>query len=90
MARGRSFGGERCHILGLVKDDTRQRVELAHPRLAREHGLGVRVACFPTLLDSGLAEIDVLGVILAVQLRSEQTIWPGKSPGTLRGKTGRW
>jgi hypothetical protein len=75
---------------GFVKDDARQRVKLAHPRLAREHGLGARIACFPTLPDPGLAEIDVLGVILVVQLRREQTIWPGKSPGTLRGKTGRW
>jgi hypothetical protein len=90
MARDRSFGGERRQVLGFVKDDTRQRIELAGPWLAREHRLGVRIACFPTLPDSGLAEIDVLGVILAVQLRSEPTIWPGKSPGALRGKTGRW
>jgi hypothetical protein len=40
MARGllRSFGGERRQILGFVKDDTRERIELARPRLAREHG----------------------------------------------------
>jgi hypothetical protein len=71
-ARGRSLSGERRQILGFVKDDTRQRIELAHPRLAREHRLRVRLACFPTLPDSGLAEIDVLGVVLVVQLRREQ------------------
>jgi hypothetical protein len=30
--------GERRQILGFVKDDTRERIELARPRLAREHG----------------------------------------------------
>ena len=67
-----SFGGERRQILGFVKNHTRQRVELALPRLARQHCLRVRVACFPTPPDSGLAEIDVLGVIVMVQLRREQ------------------
>ena len=40
MARGllRSFGGERRQSLGFVKDDTRKQIELARPRLAREHG----------------------------------------------------
>jgi hypothetical protein len=30
--------GERRQILGFVKDSTRERIELARPRLAREHG----------------------------------------------------
>jgi hypothetical protein len=30
--------GERRQILGFVKDSTRERIELARPRLAGEHG----------------------------------------------------
>ena len=67
-----SLGGERPELLGFVQDHPGEWIELAEPGLAREHRLGVSVPRVPTLLDAGGAEIDVLGVVLAIELRSKQ------------------
>src|SRR6516165_2970157 len=52
-----------------MKDHARERIELAVPRRAFERRLGMRVASIPAALDAGRAEIDVLGVGLAIELR---------------------
>src|SRR4029078_8570946 len=56
----------------LMQNNPRERIELASPWLAFDHRSGVAVAGVPTLHDSGGAEINVLGVVLAGELRGEQ------------------
>src|SRR5260370_368675 len=66
-----SLGGERPELLGFVQDHPRERIELADPRLARNHCLRVGVPRVPTLLNPGGAKIDVLRVVLMIELRSK-------------------
>src|SRR6266480_1996168 len=70
--RARSLRRFRHHYRLLVKNDTRERIELADPGRAIEHGLGVGITAIPALHDAGWAEIDVLGVVLAIELRRQQ------------------
>ena len=55
-----------------MKDHARERIELAVPRRAFERRLGMSVARIPAPLDAGRAEIDVLGVGLAIVFRRLQ------------------
>ena len=65
----------------LVEDDAGKRIELADPGLLFEHRFGVAVTGVPALHDAGRAEIDVLGVVLAAELRGEQPhhMHPGRA-----------
>src|SRR5258705_12895254 len=56
----------------LVKNDAGERVEFANPGLALEHRFGVGIAGVPALHDAGWAEVDILGVGLAFELRRQQ------------------
>ena len=57
----------------LMEDDTGERIEFADPGHARQDRFRMGVACAPALLDAAGGEVDVLGVGLAVKLRSQQT-----------------
>src|SRR6266513_775725 len=70
--RARSLRRFRHHYRLLVKNDTRERIELADPGRAIEHGLGVGITAIPALHDAGWTEVDVLGVVLAIELRRQQ------------------
>src|SRR5215212_2835072 len=65
----------------LVEDDAGERIELADPRLLLEYRFGMAVAGIQALHDSGRAEIDILGVVLAAELRDEQPhdMHPGRT-----------
>src|SRR5207249_10076185 len=65
----------------LVENDAGERIELTDPGLPFEHRLGMAVTGVPALHDAGRAEIDVLGVVLAAELRSEQPhhMHPGRA-----------
>ena len=56
----------------LMKNDARERIELADPGRTIKHRLGVNIARVPALHDAGRTEIDVLGVVLAIELRRQQ------------------
>jgi hypothetical protein len=56
----------------LVKHDAGERIELADPGRARKYRSRMRLAGVPALLDAIRAEVDVLGVRLAIKLRRKQ------------------
>ncbi len=55
----------------LMQNNPRERIELADPGRAIEYRLGVRITGVPALHDAGRTEIDVLGVVLAIELRRQ-------------------
>src|SRR5450631_3598019 len=73
LPRSRRSLRRRVHDLRLlVKNNTRKRIELADPGRTIENRLGMSVAGVPALHDTGRAEIDVLCVILAIELRRQE------------------
>src|SRR5260370_7605851 len=56
----------------LVKHNAGERIELADPGRARQYRSRMRIATVPALLDAIRAEVDVLGVGLAIKLRRKQ------------------
>jgi hypothetical protein len=56
----------------LVKHDAGERIELADPGRARQYRPRMRIAGVPALLDAIRAEVDVLGMGFAIELRREQ------------------
>ena len=58
---------------GLVQDEALDRVEVARPGSQLEHPVRVGIAGLPAAADAGGAEVDVLGVVLAIEGRGEQT-----------------
>src|SRR5258708_17676024 len=67
-----SFRRLRQDLRLVVKDDPREWIEFADPGRSLENRSGVRVTGIPALPDAGWTEIDVLGVALAVELRTLQ------------------
>src|SRR5258708_32972555 len=55
-----------------MKNDPRERIELADPRRTIKHRPGVNITRVPALHDAGRTEIDVLGMVLAIELRRQQ------------------
>src|SRR5438034_8966139 len=69
---GPSFGrgGHDFHLL--VENNTRERVELATPGRTIENRSGMGISGVPSLSDAGRTEVDVLGVVLAIELRRQK------------------
>src|SRR6266436_5174338 len=69
---GSSFGrgGHDFHLL--VKNNARERIELASPGRTIENRPGMGISGLPSLPDAGRTEVDVLGVVLAIELRRQQ------------------
>jgi len=61
-----SFRCQRHQLHLLMQDDPAQRVELADPWRALQHGFGMRIAGVPALYDASRTEVDVLGVCLSI------------------------
>ena len=55
-----------------MQNDPGERIELADPWRTIEHRPGMGVTGLPTLHDTRAAEIDIFGVVLALELRGEQ------------------
>src|SRR3984957_21196432 len=56
----------------LVKDNSREQIELANPGRTVQGHLGVSMAGVPALHDAGRTEVDILCMALHIQLRREQ------------------
>src|ERR1700681_2424534 len=55
-----------------MQDDARKRIVFAAPRRFFENRFGVGISRVPASRDARRAEIDVLGVVFAVELRCQQ------------------
>src|SRR5205814_9224547 len=55
-----------------MQNDPGERIELADPWRTIEHRPGMGVTGLPTLHDTRAAEIDIFGVVLALEMRGEQ------------------
>ena len=60
------------HSLQFVDHDALQHVDVALPRLFRQHALAMLVSGLPAGADACAGEVDVLGVVLAVEPRRKQ------------------
>ena len=56
-----------------MKNDSREWIELADPGRTIENSPGMRIASVPALPEAGRTEIDVLGVVLTIELRRQQS-----------------
>src|SRR5260221_2890934 len=62
-----------CSLFGRFVDQRAlQRIDVADPGLLGDDPLGMLVARLPAAADAGAREIDVLGVVLAVEPRRQQ------------------
>src|SRR4051794_36830485 len=69
---GLSLGRLRHHFHLFVQNDAGERIELTDPRRATQYLPCVGIPSVPALPDAGRTEIDVLGVVFAIELRSQQ------------------
>src|SRR4051812_50226781 len=68
-----------------VENEALQRIDVAGPRRLGEDALGVRVTRVPACTNAGWAEVDVLGMVLALQRRCPQADHPHAGPATKGG-----
>src|SRR5436190_15868619 len=66
------FSRDRHVLRRLMQDHAFERIELALPCSTRERAPGRLIAGVPTHADAGRTEIDILGVIFAIELRRQQ------------------
>src|SRR3954468_24967341 len=57
-------------VIGPVENEACQRVEVAGPGRLGENALGIRITSIPEPANAGRAEVDVLGIVLALQRSS--------------------